>query len=254
MNKAMSTKEIIIDIGDSGINLVKAVQYIAKGKVNIGNTAIQIVKAGIGSLFIIIITAAFIGLAMSTQIAKVMSQQFGADNYVGGIIAIAIVRELAPVIASIVVAGRVGAAITAEIGSMKVSEQIDALSVLGINPVRYLLVPRLLASAIISPLLTIVSAIVSVLSGMILAGHSIDLSYSIYLESVRQFVDTRDVFIMMLKALVFGCSISVIATTRGFQTGQGAEAVGNAATQTVVWSIIVIFVFNYIITSIFFGY
>lgn len=250
----MSSRETIVDVGESGITLTRALSYLFKGKVNIGNTAIQIVKTGIGSVFIVTTTAAFIGLAMTTQIAQEMSHRFGADNLVGGIIGIAIVRELAPVIAAIVVAGRVGAAIAAEIGSMKVSEQIDALSVLGIDPIRYLLVPRLVAAGIASPLLTVIAAIAAILSGMVLSGITIDLSYSIYLNSVRQFIETRDVFIMMLKALLFGCAITVIATTRGFQVGQGAEAVGTAATQTVVWSIILIFTLNYVITSIFFGF
>lgn len=253
-NKDMATKDVIVELGSSGMSLFQALKYVINGKINAGNTAIQIVKAGIGSIFIVTITAAFIGLAMSTQISKVMHEQFGAENFVGGIIALAIVRELAPVIASIVVAGRVGASITAEIGSMKVSEQVDALSVLGIDPIRYLLVPRLAAAAIISPLLTVLAAVIAILSGMVLAGITVDLSYSVYLDSVRQFLEVRDVFIMLLKALIFGCTIAIIATTRGFHTGQGAEAVGCSTTQTVVWSIILIFTFNYIITSIFFGF
>ncbi|MDD3014486.1 MAG: ABC transporter permease [Candidatus Gastranaerophilales bacterium] len=247
------SNEIISDIGRSGVNLWQALIFIFKGKVDLGDTAIQIQKAGIGSIFIVAITAAFIGLAMSTQLAKELFNRYGAEQLVGGLVAIAIVRELAPVITSIVVAGRVGAAISAEIGSMKVSEQIDALEVLGINPIKYLLVPRLLAAAIVSPLLTVMSALIAILSGMILTRATVNLNFSVYLDSVRTVLEMRDIFIMMLKSLIFGSAISIIATTTGLIARGGAEAVGNGATKTVVWSIILIFTFNYIITSIFFG-
>ena len=246
-------KDTIIDIGQSGINLGQAIKYIIVGRINLGETALQIQKAGIGSLFIVSITAIFIGLAMSTQLAKELATKFGAERLVGGLVGVAIVRELAPVITAIVVAGRVGAAISAEIGSMKVSEQIDALSVLGINPIRYLLVPRLIASAIVTPLLAIISAVLAISAGMILTMIIVNLSYSVFLDSVRTFVEVRDVFIMIFKSFVFGIIVSIIATTTGLQVKGGAEAVGNGATKTVVWSIILIFAFNYIITSIFFG-
>ena len=249
----MASKDVIADIGESGLNLREALKFIFRGRISLGDTAIQIRNAGIGSIFIVVITAAFIGLAMSTQLAKELSQRFGAEHYVGGLVAIAIVRELGPVVTSIVVAGRVGAAISAEIGSMKVSDQIDALMVLGINPIKYLLVPRLVAAAIVAPLLTIISAIVGILAGMILTRFIVDLPIAIYLDSVRTFVRPNDVYVMMLKSMVFGSAISIIATTTGLQVSGGAEAVGNGATKTVVWSIILIFTFNYIITSIFFG-
>ncbi|MCK7515980.1 MAG: ABC transporter permease [Desulfobacterales bacterium] len=144
-----SFKNFFSAIGQGGINLSHALKYIASGKINITNTAIQVDKAGIGSIFIVSITAIFIGLAMSTQLAKEL-QRYGAEQFIGGLIGVAVTRELAPVIGAIVVAGRVGAAISAEIGSMKASEQIDALEVLGIDPIRYLLVPRLVAAALVS--------------------------------------------------------------------------------------------------------
>lgn len=245
-------KKIIEDVGQSGINLVESIKYVSKGKINLGETAIQIKKGGVDSIFIVSITAAFIGLALSTQLAREL-QKYGAEQFIGGLISIAVVRELAPVITSIVVAGRVGAAISAEIGSMQASEQIDALSVLGINPTRYLIVPRLVALAIVSPLLTIISALWAILAGMFLSEKVIQLSYESYLDSIRSFLGAGDILVMMLKASLFGGAISIIATTTGLLVSGGAEAVGNGATKTVVWSIILIFTLNYIITSIFFG-
>ncbi len=246
-------RSIIEDIGESGVNFLIALKYITVGQINWTNTSIQLSKAGVDSIFIVAITAIFIGLAMTTQLALELSRNFNAQNLVGGIIGLATVRELAPVITSIVVAGRVGAAISAEIGSMKTSEQIDALSVLGINPIKYLLVPRLIAAAIAAPLLTVLAAALSILSGMVITKHLVYLNYSEYLNSVRLFLDPHDFLVMMIKAAVFGILISILATTSGLQVKGGAEAVGFAATKTVVWSIILIFVFNYIITSIFFG-
>ncbi len=246
-----SLNEIVSYIGSSGINLLETLKFIARGRVNIENTAVQTVKAGIGSLFIVVTTQSFIGLAMSTQLAKEF-EKLGAEAFIGGFIGLATVRELAPVISAIVVAGRVGAAISAEIGSMKVTEQIDALRVFGINPLRYLLVPRLIAASMVNPLLTIIAAIVSIMAGMVLSNASVDVSYSAYLNSVRQFVMVRDVFIMMFKAVVFGGAIAIIATTTGLEVKNGAESVGNATTKTVVWSIMAIFTLNYIITSMFF--
>lgn len=246
-------KEAIEEIGQSAINLKDTIFFILKGQVDWHEIALQINKAGIGSIFIVSITALFIGLAMSTQLAQELARRFNAENLVGGLIAVAIVRELAPVITSIVVAGRVGAAITAEIGSMKVTDQIDALQVLGIDPIRYLLVSRLIASSIVTPLLTVLAALVAILGGMVLASYSVNLQPSVYLDSVRTFLAVKDVMIMMLKSAIFGCIIAVIATTSGLSVKGGAEAVGNGATQTVVWCIILIFTFNYIVTSMFFG-
>lgn len=241
----------ITQTGEAGINLFKALWYIVRGKINWENVAIQIVKTGIGSLFIVAITACFIGLAISQQLAKEL-RQFGAEHFVGALVSSAAIRELGPVISAIVVAGRVGSAISAEIGSMKASEQVDALVVLGIDPVKYLIVPRLLASGVITPLLSSVSAFLIIISGMFLANLTVNLSYGIYLSAVRLVNTTHDVVTMLIKACVFGITIAVIATTTGLQVRGGAEAVGNAATKSVVWSFIFIFIFNYIITAIFF--
>jgi len=246
-------REVIEDIGDSGYNFVEALKYIVQGKLNISNTCEQISKAGIGSIFIVSVTGIFVGLAMSTQLATQLTAKFGAQNIVGGIVALGVVRELAPVITSIVIAARVGASISAEIGSMKSSEQIDALSVLGINPIQYLLVPRLIATAIVTPLLTVLSGFLSLMSGMYLTSILVNLSHQEFLDSARLFIAPEDVYIMMFKSTVYGILISILATTTGLQVKGGAEAVGNAATKTVVWSIVLVFIFNYIITAIFFG-
>jgi len=249
----MGVKSIISEVGESGINFSRAMKFIFTGQINWHNTFYQISKAGVGSFFIVSITAIFIGLAMSTQLAKELTTNFSAPHLVGGLVGVATIRELAPVLTSLVVSGRVGAAIAAEIGSMKSSEQIDALEVLGINPIKFLLVPRLIALGIINPLLTGIAAFFSIISGMLLTRITVNLNYPVYLESVRTFVGENDVMVMILKSTIFGIIVAILATTIGMQVKGGAEAVGNSATETVVWSIILIFLFNYIITSIFFG-
>lgn len=246
-------RDVIENLGDSGFNFVKALKYIAKGKLNINNTCEQITKTGIGSIFIVTVTGLFVGLAMSTQLATELTKRFGAQNIVGGIVAMGVIRELAPVITSIVIAARVGTAISAEIGSMKASEQIDALSVLGINPIQYLLVPRLIATAIVTPLLTVLSGFLSIIAGMWLTKILVNLSYTEFLASVRLFISSNDVYIMVLKSTIYGIIVAIISTSTGLQVQGGAEAVGAATTKTVVWSMILIFIFNYIITAIFFG-
>lgn len=244
-------RSAIEQIGEGGINLIKTFWYISRGKINYEEVARQIVTTGIGSLFIASITASFVGLVLTLQISNQL-RQFGAEHFIGAIVSSSAIRELGPIISAIVVSGRVGSAVSAEIGSMKSSEQIDALIVFGIDPVRYLIVPRLLASAIITPLLCSLSTFLCIMSGMVLANSAFNLSFDTYLDTVRLVNTTYDVSVMLLKACIFGITIAIVATTTGLQVRGGAEAVGEAATKTVVWNYILIFIFNYFISSYFF--
>ena len=243
--------DAIKQIGEAGINLFKAFWYIARGKINWEEVARQIVKTGFGSLFIVAITSSFIGLVLSLQLA-IQLRHYGAEHYVGALISTTAIKELGPILAAVVVAGRVGTAVSAEIGSMRSSEQIDALVVLGIDPVKYLVVPRLLSSPIITPLLSSISTFLIIIAGMFLAKIVVDLNYDLYLDTVRVVNTTRDVFVMLLKACIFGITIAIVATTAGLQVKGGAEAVGDATTKTVVWSYILIFIFSYFLSSYFF--
>lgn len=155
--------------------------------------------------------------------------------------------------ACIVLAGRVGASITAELGAMKVTEQIDALRVMDIDPIEYLVVPRLLAGALVAPLLTLVAGLASILSAMYLSYAYKGLEFSIFLSSAQDMAGTKDVVVALIKSSVFGLLIVTIASTLGLNVSGGADAVGNYTTKTVVWSLVVIFVANYMLTSIFYG-
>ena len=244
-------KEAVKQIGEAGINLFKALWYISRGKINWDEVARQIVKTGIGSLLISSITAFFVGFVLTLQIANQL-KQFGAEHFIGSIISSSAIRELGPIISAIVVAGRVGSAVSAEIGSMKSSEQIDALIVFGIDPVKYLVVPRLLASAIITPLLCSSATFLCIMAGMFLANASVNVSFEVYLSSIRHANNIPDIFVMLLKACVFGITTAIVATTTGLQVRGGAEAVGNAATKTIVWNFVLVFIFNYFLSSYFF--
>lgn len=240
-------------VGQASINLYRSILALLKGKINLKDTIYQASTRGVDSIIIILITCSFIGLALALHMTNELIETYGADTAVGGLIALAIARELAPVVTAIVIAGRVGASITAEIGSMKVTEQIDALRVMDIDPIDYLIVPRLIAGAAITPLLSIVAACASILSAMYLSYSYKGLSFAIFLESIQDMLSIRDILVSLLKASCFGVLIVTIASTFGLNVQGGADSVGTYTTKTVVWSLVVIFIVNYIITSIFYG-
>jgi phospholipid/cholesterol/gamma-HCH transport system permease protein len=165
-------------------------------------------------------------------------------------VAIAMARELAPVLTGVVVAGRVGAAITAEIGSMKVTEQIDALRVMAINPIKYLVVPRLLACVIMVPILVIFADIIGTVGGYLVATLYADISSFTYIHSITLFTVVNDIIGGLVKAMFFGGIIAIIGCYKGLTTGEGAEGVGRATTASVVSSIILIFISNYFLSLV----
>jgi phospholipid/cholesterol/gamma-HCH transport system permease protein len=256
-NFKIQTKELtdafLFMTGQSYLNLVRAFTTAAKGQVSMKDFLFQASTRGVDSIVIILITCTFIGMALALHMTNELIETYGAETAVGGLVALAISRELAPVVTAIVIAGRVGASITAEIGSMKATEQIDALQVMGIDPIDYLVVPRLLAGALITPLMTIIAAIAAILSAMYLSYSYKGLDFAIFLVSVQDMLSTKDVLVALLKASCFGILIVTIASTFGLNVRGGADAVGQYTTRTVVWSLVVIFIVNYIITSIFYG-
>lgn len=245
--------DFLFIVGQSYLNLYRAFCTTLKGKVSIKDFLFQASTRGVDSILLILITCTFIGMALALHMTNELIETYGAETAVGGLVALAITRELAPVVTAIVIAGRVGASITAEIGSMKVTEQIDALRVMDIDPIDYLIVPRLLAGASIAPLLTVLATMSAILSAMYLSYHYKGLDFSIFLESVQEMLETKDVIVAMLKASIFGILIVTIASTFGLNVKGGADAVGYYTTKTVVWSLIVIFIANYIITTLFYG-
>lgn len=245
--------DLLFLVGQSYLNFYKAVYWALRGEVSLSDTIFQASTRGVDSIVIILITCIFIGMALALQLTNELIETYGAESAVGGLVALAIIRELAPIVTAIVIAGRVGASITAEIGSMKVSEQIDALRVMDIDPIKYLIVPRLLAGAFITPLMTIVAGIAAILSAMYLSYSYKSLEFGVFLDSVKEMLTMKDIFVALLKASCFGTLIVTIACTFGLNVVGGANEVGNYTTKTVVWSLIIIFIANYLITSLFYG-
>ena len=203
----------------------------------------QMSHLGVDSLTIVGLTMLFTGMVLTLQIGHELVR-FGAQNTIGGIVAIGIGRELGPVLVGVVCAGRVGAAITAEISTMKVTEQIDALRVMATSPVGYLIVPRMIACACMVPLLSVFGDIIGVLGGWVIATKYVGISSFLYMNSINVYVEAYDMTGGIVKSVVFGVVIAVLGCYYGLRCPDGAEGVGKATTRTVVASIIMIFMLN----------
>ena len=198
------------------------------------------------------LTAFFTGAVLCLQIF-IGGNRYGAEAFVPQIVVLGITRELGPVIAGLMVAGRVAAAIAAEIGTMRVTEQIDALTTLSTNPVKYLVTPRLIAAVISMPILVAIADAIGVFGGYIVAINTLNFNGAVYLKNTASFVTQEDVVSGLVKAAVFGFIIALMGCYNGFHSKGGAQGVGAATTNAVVSASILILAANYILTSIFFS-
>ena len=212
----------------------------------------QIMRIGYFSLPVVGLTAFFTGGVLALQI-YIGGNRYGAEAIVPQIVVLGITRELGPVIAGLMVAGRVAAAIAAEIGTMRVTEQIDALTTLATNPIKYLVVPRLVAAVISMPILVAVADLIGVFGGYVVSTQSLGFSGGIYLKNTVDFMTTQDVTSGLMKAAVFGFIIALMGCYNGFHSKGGAQGVGAATTNAVVSSSILILAANYVLTSILFS-
>jgi len=211
----------------------------------------QAAVLGVNSLPIVAVTTCFTGAVISLQLAD-MAVRYGAGKFVGGGVALAMARELAPMLTAIVVAGRAGSSITAEIGSMVVTEQIDALKAMATSPIKYLVVPRLLACAFTIPMLALFSMFAGVIGGAVVANQLAHINYHTYFDSINTMMAMKDVYKGIFKALIFGIEIALISCFQGLSTSGGAAGVGRSTTGSVVNSMIVIFITNFILSAILF--
>jgi phospholipid/cholesterol/gamma-HCH transport system permease protein len=206
---------------------------------------------GPDSLFIALLTAVFVGAVFTIQVAREFIN-FGAGNLVGGVLAVALTRELSPVLTAVVLAGRVGSAFAAEIGTMRVTEQIDAMLMLKTDPIDYLVIPRLLACLLMLPILTILSLITGMLGGLVIATNMYGLSDTVFLDSARNLLDTWDICSAMIKACCFGVLIAIIGCSWGLTTTGGAKGVGQSTTTAVVTALLIIFITNFFLSWVMF--
>mgnify|MGYP001946015141 FL=1 len=209
----------------------------------------QMSLLGADSLPIVALTILCTGMVFAVQTAREFVR-FGASAAVGGIVAIAMGRELVPVLVGVVVAGRIGAAIAAEIGTMKVTEQIDALRCMATSPVRYLVAPRFLAIVLMMPVLVVFGNFIGNLGGWVVSHYYANISSFTYFHSIKEFCEPFDMVGGMVKGMVFGAIISIVGCYKGLNAKTGAEGVGLATTASVVLSIILIFIFDYFLTVI----
>ena len=211
----------------------------------------QAKKAGYDSLPIVSLVALFIGFIFALQTAYFM-QRIGSEIYIASLVALSVVRELGPVITALVVAGRVGAAITAELGSMQVTEQIDALETLATNPIKYLVVPRFLALSIMLPLLTLYADAIGIFGSYLICVYKLGISSSMYLHVTFDALLYKDLFTGLFKTIFFGMIIAIVSCYEAFNVEGGAEGVGRATTRSVVTAFIMIIAADCFFTALFY--
>lgn len=209
----------------------------------------EMVFMGNKSLFIIFLTSSFSGMVFAYQIYLGFTA-FSVDSFVGPIVAIAVCKELAPVLSGLVVAGRCGAAMAAEIGSMKVTEQVDALEVMGVNSIQYLAVPKIFATVVTMPMLTALYMLVANTGSYIIGTKVLGIDSVMYFAKVGDFMDLSMIAEGLIKAAVFGYLIAIVGTYQGFAVTGGAEGVGRGTNLAVVWGMIIVLVVDFFLTAI----
>jgi phospholipid/cholesterol/gamma-HCH transport system permease protein len=223
-----------------------------KGKpVRVRASISEMVKTGYDSVPIVAVISFFVGIILALQAAYQL-RKFGALIYVANLVGVSITRELGPILTAIIVAGRSGSAFAAEIGSMKAAEEVDALVSMGINPVRFLVAPKLIALMIMLPALTIFSDFIGILGGLILSSAALDINPSSYFQQTINSLLVKDIATGLVKAWAFGVVITIVGAYQGFKVQGGAEEVGRRTTASVVASIFLVIVFDLFFTALFY--
>ncbi|MEE9155701.1 MAG: ABC transporter permease [Gemmatimonadota bacterium] len=251
-------KRAVLGVQEYFILTVKAVRYIGSRPFYWRDTIQQLDVIGVGSLGIVLLTGLFTGMVLALQ-SSIEMKRFGASIYIGRLVGASAVRELGPVLTALMVAGRVGSGMAAQLGSMKVTEQIDALNVIGTDPIKKLVTPRLVAALIMLPLLTVITDIVAIFGGMMIATIKLDLTTDLYMRSVYETlagsgfvfgVVPKDVLGGLIKPFFFGGIIAMTGCYFGLQTRGGTEGVGVSTTRAVVTASILILAVDYFLTQL----
>jgi len=214
-------------------------------------TARQIVRVGVDSVPVVFLTALFTGGVLALQTFKGF-QRFHAEGYIGSVVALSMLRELGPVLTGLMVTGRAGSAMAAELGSMRVTEQIDALVALATDPVQYLFVPRVLAGIIVAPMLVVLADATGILGGYVVAVQYLGANPVVYVNNTFQFLNMEDLTSGLIKSAVFGLLLSLIGCQNGYDTTGGAEGVGTSTTSAVVLGSLAILVADFFLTKVLF--
>jgi len=239
----------LASMGRFGSFLGRALFYLVVPPLKLRQTLQRISFIGTRSLSVILLTGAFTGMVLVLQGILVL-RRVGSEAFVGPLVAIALVRELGPVLSALMVAGRAGSAVAAEIGVMRITEQIDAMTVMALNPVRYLVVPTLVAGVIALPILGWIFDVVGVWGGYLVTVHLFGLSSGTYFGQIKSFLGVTDIWVGFWKSLAFGIIVTWVACYKGFYVGHGAEGVGRATTEAVVLASVLILVLDYLLGSV----
>ncbi|HBA59577.1 MAG TPA: ABC transporter permease, partial [Elusimicrobia bacterium] len=224
--------------------------WFFRSKFELKETIKQCVTIGVDSFTVTALTSFFTGMVLALQMGQSMKNLFNEPMFIGTMVAFSLLKELGPVLTSIVVAGRAGAVVTAEIGTMKVTEQIDALYTLGTNPTRYLLVPRYIAFLIMLPLLTVFADFIGVAGGCIVGMVKLGVPSAVYFDDIFTYLDTSDFLHGFIKTYFFAFMIATVSCYKGLNTKGGAEGVGKATTEAVVVSMVLVMVLDYFISAL----
>jgi phospholipid/cholesterol/gamma-HCH transport system permease protein len=238
-------------IGEISILLGRSAKFIARGAVDSRDALNQMAAIGVASLPIVVITVSFSGAVLSLYMSQIVVR-WGLGSYTGGVVGLSVAREMGPVLTAVVVAARSGSAIAAELGTMKVTEQIDAIRALAVSPVQYLIVPRLLAGIIMLPVLAVFADVVGTAAGYAVAVVN-DVPGGGFISSIKSQVVPYDVVMGLVKTIFFAVVIVVVGAQQGLRTTGGATGVGKSTTNSVVISIVIIYILNFFLAYVMFG-
>lgn len=228
--------------------IAKAAKIAFTTKLKIAKTLAQMERVGVESLSIVVLTGTFTGMVLALQ-SYIGFHRVGGEQFIGPVVALGMIRELGPVLTGLMVTGRAGSAIAAELGTMRITEQIDALQTLRINTFQYLVVPRILAGVIILPFLTLFAMLCGIIGGYVVCVHVLGLSPEDYINGIKSYVELGDIRSGLTKAAVFGLILTWVGSYKGYYTSGGARGVGIATTESVVASSMLILGSNYFITK-----
>lgn len=237
-------------LGQAASMVYSCLFWLFKAPLEFAQTMQQTVKIGVDSLTVATLTSLFTGMVLALQAGTTMQSILSEPLYIGTIVGFSLVRELGPVLTAFVVAGRAGAAVTAEIGTMKVTEQIDALYTLGTDPVRYLVLPRMIGFLIAIPVLTLCANFSGMFGGFLVSVNGLSVSSNVYVQDITIFIGVDDVMHGFIKSVCFAFMVGVVCCYKGLNTRGGAEGVGKSTTQAVVTSMVFILVLDYFLTAI----
>lgn len=238
-------------MGRMGLFLSRSLFFTFAPPLKFSRVLQQIHFIGVGSVLVIVLTGAFTGMVIGFQGYYTLSR-VGSTAFLGPMVSLSLLRELGPVMTALMVTGRAGSAVTARLGIMRITEQIDELEILGLSPYRYLVVPTFLAALISVPLLTAIFNVVGILGGYLIGGKLLGLNSGTYFGAMADYVDVKDVLVGVYKSIAFGGLIAWVSCFKGFNAGFGAEGVSRATTQAVVLSSVLILVCDYLMTSVLF--